>query len=675
MPIRYIPFDNKALSGQAVLNNFTRTRRVLQYTGDDEVTKTLNRGMPLYEVVKQTEINADAPDTEGSQNLVLRGECLSACAYLKEQGIKIDLVYIDPPFASGADYAKKIHLRQNPKLAKALAEADAQLDDEGFKMFEEKMYGDKWNKEQYLNWMYENLQAIKSVMSDNASIYVHLDWHIGHYVKILMDEVLGEGNFQGEIVWKRMTPSGFKGKTSLGKSHDVIFWYSKDSNDFIYNPIIIPYSQDYIDERFSKTDENGRNFKDEKIGTATPQRTIDKLEKEGKLYKTSNGKLRIKHYLDEVEGIALDDVWTDIYAVNSQAEERTDYSTQKPEALLERVIKASSNEGMIVADFFGGSGVTAAVAQKLGRRFIHVDVGINSKQTVRDRLKAQGARFDLLEIEDGVSLYRNPVQTMNLLKNKILNLRNEDPLPAFFEGEVMDSQYGAIPVYLPNLENHGTRVLNKYWMSRILTEAMSELDGERYKRVRLYYIDIEDEKELLGFIKDNNFTGIAVELADLKPLLSEAHLEDMALYHVEQNTEGSYEVWIDMFKSDRLTDRINNFNERGTAQTKKKADKDAQTELELSEEEDSEAPKSRKAFVPITISDEGLELIEFLALDCTSATGNFTYDTELKIDKSSFVIRNGVKTKDFWDGCITSEKQPLRLHIRNIAGDETIFDL
>ena len=450
MPIRYIPFDNKALSGQAVLNNFTRTRRLLQYTGDDEVTKTLNRGMPLYEVVKQTEINADASDTEGSQNLVLRGECLSACAYLKEQGIKIDLVYIDPPFASGADYAKKIHLRQNPKLANALAEADAQLDDEGFKMFEEKMYGDKWNKEQYLNWMYENLQAIKSVMADNASIYVHLDYYIGHYVKISMDEVFGEDCFNSEIIWKRTT--AHNDSSGYGMNYDMIFFYTK-TDKAIFNTVYQPYSEEYLN-RFNRQDDDGRKWSDGNLTAKgllgkgyeyeykgytslwrCPRKTMEEHDAKGRLHFTKTGGIRLKVYLDELVGMPSQSLWDDINPVNSQASERTDYATQKPEALLERVIKASSNAGMIVADFFGGSGVTAAAAHKLGRRFIHVDVGINSKQTARDRLKAQGARFDLLEIEDGVSLYRNPVQTMNLLKNKILNLRNEDPLPAFFEGK------------------------------------------------------------------------------------------------------------------------------------------------------------------------------------------------------------------------------------------------
>ena len=152
--------------------------------------------MPLYEV-EDVERVGENPDG----NILMRGECLSACAYLKEKGITVDLVYIDPPFASGADYAKKVYVRRNPKVAEAIFQAESELDVEEMKAFEEKMYGDVWDKERYLNWMYENLMAIKSVMSDNASIYVHLDYHIGHYVKILMDEIFGEGNFRNEIVW------------------------------------------------------------------------------------------------------------------------------------------------------------------------------------------------------------------------------------------------------------------------------------------------------------------------------------------------------------------------------------------------------------------------------------------------------------------------------------------
>lgn len=196
MAIKYVPYFPNTLEGQAILDNFVRTKRVLRYRDNDQLIERVERGMPLYEMETKETIG-----TNPNQNKIIRGECLSACAYLKEHGIQVDLVYIDPPFASGADYAKKVYIRRNPLVAKAIEQAESELDVEELKAFEEKMYGDVWDKERYLNWMYENLMAIKSVMSDEASIYVHLDWHIGHYVKILMDEIFGEDNFLNEIVW------------------------------------------------------------------------------------------------------------------------------------------------------------------------------------------------------------------------------------------------------------------------------------------------------------------------------------------------------------------------------------------------------------------------------------------------------------------------------------------
>jgi adenine-specific DNA-methyltransferase len=553
-----------------------------------------------------------------------------------------------------------------------------------------------WQKEDYLNWMYENLMAIKSIMSDTASIYVHLDWHIGHYVKILMDEVFGEDNFQAEIIWKRMTPSGFKGKFNIGKSHDVIFWYSKGEEN-IYNPIVIPYSPDYIEQRFSKVDKNNRRFKDEKIGSATPESTVERLKSEDKIYITANGKLRIKHYLDDAEGIALDDVWTDIYAVNSQAEERTDYATQKPESLLERIIKASSNENMIVADFFGGSGVTAKVANDLGRRFIHCDVGINSIQTLRDRLiesfksrkdakaqseenlsdlatlrenesfksrkdaKAQSEEnlsdlatlrennsFQILEIQDGVSLFRNPQQTMDKLASLILGLqRGVEGLNDFWFGSVTDSKLGIIPVYVPNLLNSQEKVLDIPHINRILNQELQLLEVE-VKKVIVYYIDMNDEKELLKFIHENNDTNITIELKDLKNLLHDVVIEDIITFKCTE-IENGFETEISQFISDRLMQKIAAFNAKGGLQAK------------------------GKSFNPIRFSDNGLELIELIAVDCENSTGQWHSSTEIKIDKLGYVIKDGVKTKAFWDGKIVSEKPPKRLKIRNISGDETIM--
>ena len=147
MPIKYIPYVPNTVEGQAVLDNISRTQRVLRYRDNDKVISKIMRGMPYYEVEKQEQVG------EESENLVIRGECISACAYLKEQGIKVDLVYIDPPFASGADYAKKVHIRRNPKLAEKIKKAEEELEIEELKAFEETMYGDIWQKEDYLNWI------------------------------------------------------------------------------------------------------------------------------------------------------------------------------------------------------------------------------------------------------------------------------------------------------------------------------------------------------------------------------------------------------------------------------------------------------------------------------------------------------------------------------------------
>lgn len=225
MPIKYVPFIPEPVEGQAVLGNFNR---ILKYKGADDVSMTLQRGMPLYEMEKQETVGENADG-----NMVIRGECVSACAYLKEQGIQVDLVYIDPPFASGADYAKKVYIRRNPKVAEAIAQAEQELDVDELKAFEEKMYGDVWDKEKYLNWMYENLMAIKSVMSENASIYVHLDYRMIHYVKILMDEVFGDDNFEAELIWKKTTKT--TNFNSYGSEHDTILYYAKNYDDSVFN--------------------------------------------------------------------------------------------------------------------------------------------------------------------------------------------------------------------------------------------------------------------------------------------------------------------------------------------------------------------------------------------------------------------------------------------------------
>lgn len=670
MPIKYVPFIPEPIEGQAVLGNFNR---ILKYKGADETSMVLQRGMPLYEMEKQETVGEN---TGG--NMVIRGECVSACAYLKEHGIQVDLVYIDPPFASGADYAKKVYIRRNPKVAEAIAQAEQELDIDELKAFEEKMYGDVWDKEKYLSWMYENLMAIKSVMSETASIFVHLDYHVSHYVKILLDEVFSESNFRNEIIWKRKAATSYAGN-QLGISTDTIFWYSV-SDDYTY---IHQYSREdentrkYIEERYKFYTPEGRRYKVDNLGNpdyrpnliyeykgckppangwAVSLERMKQMDSEGRLEfpKKPGGRLMRRQFLDEYKGQLLQNLWTDISMVNSQAEERLDYATQKPEALLDRIINIASNTGVIVADFFGGSGVTAAVAHKLGRRFIHCDIGINSIQTTRDRLKADGAEFDVLEIKDGVQLYRNPVQTMEKIKSLIPGLKNEDSLDSFWEGAISDSKLGTVPVYVPNLMDSSSKLLDTVMMNRIIHQAIPDLDTT-VKKVIVYYIDITSEDEIRKFIKDDDSTTVEIELRDLKTILDNVVIGDYAEFHMEETHDdlyGGYAVLVDKFLSDRVMQKIFEFNEKARMSATEK-----------------------KPFKPIEISEEGLELIEYLSVDCTAAQGEWHSDSEVKIDKLGYVIRNGTKTKEFWDGTVRSDKRPLRLKIRNICGDETEWEV
>ena len=668
MAIKYVPFIPEPAEGQAILQNFNR---ILKYKGSDAVQDVLQRGMPLYEM-ETLETIGDNKDG----NMVIRGECVSACAYLKEKGVQVDLVYIDPPFASGADYAKKVYIRRNPKVAEAIQKAEEEMEmDDDFRSFEEKMYGDVWDKEKYLNWMYENLVAIKSIMNETASIYVHLDWHIGHYVKILLDEIFGDDNYIAEIIWQKLR-SPKSQSIHFSNMHDVIFIYGMNSPNYIFNPIykdkdpkLLKSHYRYVDpetgrhynlDNFTQVGQGeARRFGDKVLDPPTgkhwiwSQERIDEGMKNGLIVFSSGGIPYLKRFFDDNEGTRIGDLWFDINPVNQVAVEREDYATQKPEALLERIISASTNPDMVIADFFGGSGVTAAVAQKLGCRFIHCDIGINSIQTARDRLVAYGAAFDVLEIKDGVSLYRNPVQTMDVIKRLIPGMKNEDSLDSFWEGAISDSRLGMIPVYVPNLMDSSSKLLDVVTMNRILHDAIPDLPGG-VKKVIVYYVDITSEKEIRDFITQDDSTNIEIELRDLKAILDDVVIADEARFHLEETSDSlipGYAVVIDAFISDRVRAKIEEHNQKGLLNDKK------------------------KNFKPIHISEEGLETIEFLSLDCTAAEGVWHSDSEIKINKLGYVIVNGKQTKNFWDGFICSDKKPLRMKIRNICGDETVWTL
>lgn len=260
---------------------------------------------------------------------------------------KVDLIYIDPPFDSKADYRTKVtlpglNLQQKPTVIEQFA------------------YADTWEEGtiSYLKVLYPRLILMKELLSDTGSIYVQTDWHVCHYVKLIMDDIFGKDNFRNEIIWAYSTLGRPKDRFAL--KHDNIYWYGKSKNAFFNeNEAKIPYTQQYIDSHFRDVDEKGRQCRK----------------------RFDAGKWRI-YYPDE--GMIPNDVW-DIPYENSMSRLRVNYATQKPEALLERIIKSTSTEGSLVCDFFGGSGTTAAVAEKLGRRWITCDIGKPAALVMRKR--------------------------------------------------------------------------------------------------------------------------------------------------------------------------------------------------------------------------------------------------------------------------------------------------
>ena len=374
-------------------------------------------------------------EKDGWINKIFWGDNLQVMSHmLKEFRGKIDLIYIDPPFDSKADYKKKIEVKGVGK-----AETDSTS-------FEEKQYGDIWTNDEYLQFMYERFIVLRELMSSSGNIFIHCDWHKSSYLKIICDEVFGINNFVNEIIWKRKGGSSNPSK-QLDVAIDTILWYRK-TESAIFNAQFSKESQEtkqYIEERFNNFDENGRQFMKSPIvspnyrenlvyeykgytppanGWSISLELMKKWDEDGKLYFPEHGnRIYRKIYLDEYPGQPISNIWTDIYVINPMALERLDYPTQKPEALLERIIKLASNEDSIIFDCFMGSGTTQAVALKLGRRFIGADINLGAIQTTTKRLLRAVDEIDNLnDIYTGFEVYnvnnyeffRNPIEAKNL---------------------------------------------------------------------------------------------------------------------------------------------------------------------------------------------------------------------------------------------------------------------
>ena len=314
------------------------------------------------------------------RNMLVHGENGAVMQALTERlGSRIDLIYADPPLITGGDYRLR-----NGSGKGILA------------------YRDGRGLDEYLQMLYERLLLMHRLLAETGSLYLHVDWRVGHHAKLLLDEVFGKRGFRNTIVWHH----GGRGAKAISgrfpRNYDMLFYYGKTPAAHFHRPygtIRIPIGE--ARRRGLRKDEQGRWFKTAPRGDYTDA-SVRRLEAEGRVHHTTSGQIRIKYFLEEHAGNLLDrkalgDVWTDIPdMMHAAAEERTGYPTQKPVALLERIIEASSDEGGLVADFFCGAGTSLVAAERLGRKWIGCDAGEPAIETSSRRLQAAQRRsFDL----------------------------------------------------------------------------------------------------------------------------------------------------------------------------------------------------------------------------------------------------------------------------------------
>jgi adenine-specific DNA-methyltransferase len=371
----------------------------------------------------------------------------------KEGGIK--LIYIDPPFAVGSDFSFDIEINGNSATKKQ-------------SVMEEIAYRDTWGRgiSSYLSMVYDRIKLMHSLLDKNGTIYVHCDYRVSNYMGIALRDIFGSENFQNQIIWQKIRTTKAQSQ-SFGNVTDSIFIFSKSAKPIFKNQYK-SYDPEYIKSHYKKDPETGkyyqlvsliqkgqgpaRKFGDREIEPPSGrhwiwgQERIDKAMEEDRIAFTSNGTPRKVQWLDEMDGDIVDDLWTQIYPINSQANEHIGYPTQKPEALLERIIKASSNEGDLVADFFAGSGTTAAVAEKLGRKWIASDLGRFAIHTTRKRmvqvqreLKQAGTDYHPFEILNLGKYERQhfmgiPANASPEEQEKILEAKQEQYINLILEG-------------------------------------------------------------------------------------------------------------------------------------------------------------------------------------------------------------------------------------------------
>lgn len=431
-------------------------------------------------------------EQDGWINKIFWGDNLQVMSHmLKEYRGKIDLIYIDPPFDSKADYKRRVEIKGIGK-----AESDSSS-------FEEKQYGDIWTNDEYLQFMYERLVIMRELLSDTGSIFLHCDWHKAPHLRCLLDEVFGPENFRNEIIWSYK--SAGMSTSTFPRKHDNIFYYSK-TDDRKFYPIYVPHDEKVI-KRFQR-DENGP-------------------------YQLVNGK---KYYMNP-QGKPVEDVWEILLA--NRDSQRTGYPTQKPEALIERIIRCATKEGDLVLDCFMGSGTTQAVAMKLGRRFIGADINLGAIQTTTKRLLSIAADLDdgqptLFSGEadrtakytgfevynvNNYEFFRNPVEARELL----ISALEIQPFPA---SDVWDGELDGRMVKIMPVNRIATKADLKELIANLpyktYEKRKEENPGQPVERITIVCMGHEPdlkgalEQELVDYKVDIQIVDILRDKADLQ---------------------------------------------------------------------------------------------------------------------------------------------------------------
>ncbi len=405
-------------------------------------------------------------------NKLFWGDNLQVLAHLlKEYRSKVDLIYIDPPFDSKAEYIKTVKIRGE------------KVDGIEQGILEEKQYTDIWEKDEYLQFMYERMLILRELLSENGTIFLHCDYHKNSYLRLIMDEVFGQDNFVNEIAWCYTGPT--RQINNFPRKHDTIFYYAKNKSNKIFNTdaVRIPY----------KALHQGGGYFGEGIDA--------EMEKEY-----------------EQKGKVVEDWWIDISPVDRLVNEQTAYPTQKPEKLLERIIKASSNEGGVVLDCFCGSGTTMAVAQKLGRRWIGCDINLGAIQTSTKRLnqiiEEQKAKsgFKVLNVNE-YTAFKNELEA----KEIVMEMYGVEPMKrSYFDG-VLDTSYVKI---MPM-----NRVLNKLDIKTLLKNINDKIADFTVKKKSKSGEPVYDEGVLVvcsgmeldvaDYLKKENKTGVKIDVRDI----------------------------------------------------------------------------------------------------------------------------------------------------------------